>query len=123
MTLKILAVGDIVGEPGIKMVEKHLRHIKKLNGVDFAVINGENASGVGITPGQAERIFASGADVITLGNHTWNKISIKNYLDDCKYILRPANYAPQVLGRFSMQKYRNMRNKLNRTLRYDIWAG
>lgn len=99
MTLNILAVGDIVGEPGIKMIEKHLRSVKRLNNVDFTVVNGENAAGVGITPAQAERIFVSGADVITLGNHTWNKMSIKNYLDECKYILRPANYAPQVPGR------------------------
>ena len=66
---------------------------------DFVVVNGENAAVVGITPDQADQILDAGADVITLGNHTWNKREIVPYLDDCSRILRPANYAPQVPGR------------------------
>ncbi len=95
----ILAVGDVVGNIGIEFLEKHLRSFKKLNDISFTVVNGENASGTGITPEQAERIFAAGADVITLGNHTFAREQITNYLDDCRYILRPANFAPQVAGR------------------------
>lgn len=99
MLVRVLAVGDVVGDAGIDMLSRHLRSLKGLKGVDFTVVNGENASGVGITPRQAERIFDSGADVITLGNHTWNRMEICDYLDDCEYILRPSNYAPQVPGR------------------------
>ena len=99
MEINILCVGDVVGGVGLSILNKKLRSIKKLKGVDFTVVNGENASGIGITPDQAEEIFAAGADVITLGNHTWGRGEIKNYLDDCGYILRPANYAPQVPGR------------------------
>lgn len=99
MKINILCVGDVVGTSGLDILKKKLRSVKKLKGVDFIVVNGENAAGIGITPDQAEEIFSAGADVVTLGNHTWGKSEIKNYLDDCKYILRPANYAPQVPGR------------------------
>lgn len=97
--MKILAVGDIVSQPGLDTVSRLLRKIRKEHGIDFVIANGENASGVGITPDQAEDIFAAGADVITLGNHVFNKRQIVPYLDDCAYILRPANQAPQLPGR------------------------
>lgn len=64
----------------------------------FCVVNGENASGVGITPQQAEDILDAGADVITLGNHTWNRREICTYLDESRYILRPANFLPSLPG-------------------------
>jgi hypothetical protein len=63
------------------------------------VVNGENASDVGLTPQQAEDMFDAGADVVTLGNHAFRQKSVHNYLDDTPYILRPANYAPQTPGR------------------------
>ena len=97
--MKILAVGDIVSQPGLDTVNRLLRKIRKAHGIDFVIANGENASGVGITPNQAEDIFAAGADVITLGNHVFHKRQIVPYLDDCAYILRPANQAPQQPGR------------------------
>ena len=99
MTLNVLAVGDIVGRPGLDILQKNLRGIKKLYNVDFTVVNGENASMLGITPMQAEDIFSAGADVITLGNHTWNRREILPYVDECPYILRPSNFAPQTPGR------------------------
>lgn len=97
--MKILAVGDIVSQPGLDALERLLRPLKRKYKVDFTIVNGENASGVGITPKQADAIFAAGADVITLGNHVYNKRQIVPYLDDCAYILRPANNAPQQPGR------------------------
>lgn len=96
---RVLAVGDVVAESGIQFLEKHLRSVKRQFGVDFCVINGENAAVLGMTPEQAERIFTAGADVITMGNHTWNRREIVDYLDSSRYVLRPANYAPQVPGR------------------------
>lgn len=99
MDINILAVGDVVGAPGLKMLGRHLRSLKKLYGVDFTVVNGENASGIGLTPNQADEIWAAGADVITLGNHTWNRREIVSVLEESPYILRPANYAPQLPGR------------------------
>jgi metallophosphoesterase (TIGR00282 family) len=99
MILNILAIGDTVGDAGIDILAKKLRGVKRYRDVGFTVANGENASGVGITPGQAERLFDAGVDVITLGNHTWSRREICDYLDDDTRILRPANYAPQAPGR------------------------
>lgn len=98
MDWKVLAVGDVVGGPGLQCIRRNLRGLKQELGADFVVVNGENAAVVGITPDQAEDIFDAGADVITLGNHTWSKREIVNYMDDCSRILRPANYAPQAPG-------------------------
>lgn len=99
MEFRVLAVGDVVSQAGVRFVCKHLRNVKRQYGVDFCVVNGENASNLGITPEQAEDLFTAGADVITLGNHTWSRREIVPYLDDCRYMLRPANFAPQVPGR------------------------
>ncbi len=99
MKLTVLAVGDVVGEAGVKYLGRRLRALKKLYGVDFTVVNGENADGVGLRPHQAEDMFAAGADVITLGNHTWNKQQIVPLLGESPYLLRPANYAPRLPGR------------------------
>ena len=99
MELKLLAVGDVVGQAGVDYLSRRLRNLKKHHGVDFTVVNGENAAGVGILPQQAEEIFLAGADVITLGNHTWNKQQIVNMLDSNRYLLRPANYFPGVPGK------------------------
>lgn len=99
MSVKILAVGDICGEPGLEYLEKHLREYRREKDIGFVVVNGENANVVGITPRQADAIFRAGADVITLGNHTWTRAELRPYLDERKKILRPANYAPQCPGR------------------------
>ena len=98
MDFKVLAVGDIVGDPGMKRIERSLRTLIKRTQADFTVVNGENASIVGMTPAQAETVFDCGADVITMGNHTFGKRELVTYLEDTKRILRPANYAPQTPG-------------------------
>ena len=99
MEFKVLAVGDVVGAPGMEQIRRRLRPLKRKLGADFVVVNGENASVVGITPDQAEDILDAGADVITLGNHSFAKREITDYLDESNRIIRPANYAPQVPGK------------------------
>ena len=99
MELRILAVGDVVGLPGLSYLSRHLRSLKQLYKIDFCVVNGENANGVGILPRQADLIFDAGADVITLGNHTWTRTELQPYLDERRKILRPANFGPQCPGR------------------------
>lgn len=94
----MLAVGDVVCEPGMDRIHKSLRKLIRDTGAQFTVVNGENASVVGITPRQAEEILDAGADVITLGNHSFAKREIVTYLDDSSRILRPANLAPQTPG-------------------------
>ncbi len=99
MDFKILCVGDVVGNPGLDRVRRSLRYLKRKTEADFVIVNGENASVVGITPDQAEDIFDAGADVITLGNHSFKRREIVPYLEDNSRIIRPANYAPQTPGR------------------------
>ena len=99
MEFKVLAVGDVVGNPGMDRVSRSLRYLKKKTGADFVVVNGENAAVVGMTPRQAEEVFDAGADVITMGNHTFGKRELCDYLDENPNILRPANLAPQVPGK------------------------
>ncbi len=96
--MKILVIGDVVSQPGLDTLSGLLRKVKKQTGADLTIVNGENASGTGITPRQADDIFASGADVITLGNHALRKQNIVPYLEDNSYIIRPANLAPQTPG-------------------------
>ncbi len=98
MEFKVLAVGDVVGKPGMDRVCRSLRYLKRKTDADIVIVNGENASVVGITPQQAEDIFDAGADVITMGNHTFSKREIVTYMEDNSRILRPANYAPQMPG-------------------------
>ena len=98
MELKVLAVGDVVGNPGVDRIRRSLRYLKRKTNADFVIVNGENAAVVGMTVQQAEDIFDAGADVITMGNHTFGKRELCDYLDEQSRILRPANYAPQVPG-------------------------
>ena len=97
--MRILSVGDVVSETGLRFLGQKLRGLIRLTGADFTVVNGENACGTGILPRQAEEILDAGADLITLGNHGFRRKEIFPYLDDESRILRPLNYAPQVPGR------------------------
>lgn len=99
MSVRILAVGDVCGQPGLDCLNTKLKKFKVERNIDFCVVNGENANVVGITPRQADAIFKAGADVITLGNHTWTRTELRPYLDEHRRILRPANFAPQCPGR------------------------
>lgn len=98
MLYHILAIGDVVGEPGLRHLEQNLRAVKKLKDIAFTVVNGENASGVGLTRDQARRIRDAGADVVTLGNHAFGKYQIHDFLDDTPWLLRPANYTGRAPG-------------------------
>jgi len=99
MTINILAIGDIAGQAGLDFLAEKLNGVKKWGDIAFTVVNGENAAGLGITPKQAKLLLSSGADVITLGNHTWARQEISGFLEECDQILRPANFAPQTPGR------------------------
>ena len=99
MLYHILALGDVTSESAVNHLQKHLPDFKRSRDVCFTVVNGENVSGVGLTPAQAEALFAAGADVITLGNHTWGKRQIGAFLEENPYILRPANFSARTPGR------------------------
>lgn len=99
MEFRVLAIGDVVMEPGMAHLERHLRQVQRQENINFTVVNGENAAGVGLLPDDARRLYQAGADVITLGNHAMAKRKIFNLLDDADYILRPANFTGRAPGR------------------------
>jgi 2',3'-cyclic-nucleotide 2'-phosphodiesterase len=88
------------GRPGRAAVETLLPPLREEHGIDFCVVNGENAAdGLGITPKIADKLLAAGADVITLGNHTWRRKEIVPYLSGTDRVIRPANYSRHAPGR------------------------
>jgi hypothetical protein len=100
--MNILFIGDIVGRPGREAVRKGLRGIVEHHGVDFVIANGENAAaGFGITKDLGEALFEMGIDVMTSGNHIWDKKEALDYIAVEHRLLRPANYPAGVPGRGS----------------------
>lgn len=91
--MRILTVGDIVGKTGLQKLKDTLPKIVKENNIDFVVVNGENAAdGMGLTEKMYREILSLGVNVVTMGNHTWGKKEIFNFIED-KHIVRPANYS------------------------------
>jgi len=98
--VRVLLVGDVVGEPGRRILKKGLRDLRDRHQPDVVVVNGENAAaGNGMTPATTKEIFKSGADVITGGNHSWDRRDILEVIDQLPHLLRPANYPHPAPGR------------------------
>ena len=97
--MKLLFIGDIVGQPGRLAVKTLLPKLREKHALDFVVANGENsAGGSGITPKTAEEIFSAGVDVITSGDHLWDQKEVMELLEGEKRFLRPSNYPPGTPG-------------------------
>jgi len=97
--MKVLAIGDLVGNIGVKKMKDELNNIRQQENIDFVIVNGENAGeGMGITEKNFNDILAENVDVITMGNHTWGKKDIFKFIDHPK-LLRPANYPKDVVGK------------------------
>ncbi len=104
--MQILFIGDVFGSPGRKIVREHVHHLVESNKVELLVINVENAAGgFGVTPAICEEFFDLGADVLTTGNHVWDKKEIGDYLiagmkngSSARRVLRPANYPATAPG-------------------------
>ncbi len=98
--MNLLFIGDIFASPGRRIVAGNLSKLIAHEGADFVIANGENsAGGFGITPLIAEELFGYGIDVITSGNHIWDKREIHDYLNTTDRLLRPANYVPELPGK------------------------
>ncbi len=97
--MKILAVGDLVGENGVKKLKEELPKIREKHNIDFVIVNAENsAGGMGITSAIFNELKRLNVDAITMGNHTWGKKDIFTFIDNEK-INRPANYSRGVVGK------------------------
>ncbi|MFL5954678.1 MAG: YmdB family metallophosphoesterase [Gaiellaceae bacterium] len=97
--MRILFVADVFGAPGRRAIESRLPSLRAELGADFCIVNGENAAaGRGITAKLADKILASGADVVTLGNWTWGQKDFAPYLSGTDRVLRPANLSPRTPG-------------------------
>jgi metallophosphoesterase (TIGR00282 family) len=97
--MKLLFIGDIVGRPGRDLVRKHVRALARSVNADLVIANGENAAGgAGITRENTHEILGAGVDVITGGNHTWDKRETLEFIGDEPALLRPANYPPGTPG-------------------------
>ncbi len=102
--MRILMIGDVVGKPGREAVRALLPDLKRERAIDFVICNGENtAGGFGITMETASELLESGVDVLTSGNHIWDKKEIVPHLDQGLPLIRPANY-PDAPGRGYLQK-------------------
>ena len=97
--MKILAVGDVVGARAVEYLQDNLWKIRNENQIEFTVVNGENAAEIhGISALDAKTLISSGADLITLGNHTYGRRDICELLSENESIIRPANYPPMAPG-------------------------
>ncbi|MDO8683592.1 MAG: TIGR00282 family metallophosphoesterase [Armatimonadota bacterium] len=100
--MRVLMLGDVVGKPGRNTVAQLLPGLREKYSPDLVIANGENAAGgLGITKDATQALLKAGVDVITLGNHTWQKKEIISFIDEETRLLRPANYPPMVPGRGS----------------------
>jgi metallophosphoesterase (TIGR00282 family) len=90
---RVLLIGDVIGKPGRVVIERELGALRDERGIDFVTANGENlAGGMGLTVSTAEALFTAGVDVVTSGNHIWDKREIYPFLDESERVLRPLNY-------------------------------
>lgn len=97
--MRLLMIGDVFGHPGRKAVQVNLNELKHEHELDMIIANGENAAGGnGITKETAQELFSAGVDVLTMGNHVWNKKEALEYINHEKRIVRPANYPPGTPG-------------------------
>ncbi len=106
--MKILTIGDIVGENGVKKFKEELPKIKQEENIDFIIVNAENsAGGMGITTKIFNELLDMNVDVITMGNHTWGKKDIFSFINHPK-LIRPANYSKGVVGKgYGIYKCKN----------------
>lgn len=100
MKINVLVIGDIVGKPGRIILKNKLKTFIDKEQIHFCIANGENtAGGAGITEEIARELFSYGVDVITTGDHIWDKKDILHFLETNRDVLRPANYSPLAVGR------------------------
>jgi metallophosphoesterase (TIGR00282 family) len=98
--MNVLLIGDVMGKPGRQLLEMFLPSLIQEYQLDFIIANAENiAHGFGVTPDTADQLFRTGVDVLTSGNHIWDRKEVFEYITREGRLLRPANYAPNIPGK------------------------
>ena len=98
--MKLLIVGDVCGRPGRAAFSKYVRKIRNEQGIDIVIVNGENAAaGKGLTRKALDELYAGGADIVTSGNHIWDKKDVFQFIDSEPFLVRPANYPEGAPGK------------------------
>ncbi len=101
--MNVLVIGDIVGKVGLRAFAKNISYLKKKYDIDLTIVNAENsADGRGLTKPILNDLYAYGADVLTMGNHTWGRKDIFQFIDLEEKLIRPANYAQELPGKGSV---------------------
>ena len=98
--MRVMLVGDVVGRPGRKAFDKYTRRLKHEKNIDIVIVNGENsAGGKGFTRKSLDALYHGGADIVTSGNHVWDKKDVLDFIDDEPFLVRPANYPAGTPGK------------------------
>ena len=98
--MKIMFVGDVVGRNGRKAFRKYTPQLREEKGIDVVVVNGENsAAGKGFTRKSLDELYQGGADIVTSGNHIWDKKDVLEFIDQEPFLIRPANYPGNAPGK------------------------
>ncbi len=123
--MNILCVGDIVGQVGVDTFNKNIAKLKEEYKIDFTIVNGENSErGSGINKQIFDSLISHGANVVTMGNHTWGKKDIFSFIDDEPRLIRPANYAEDLVGKgfavFSLSDFNKKIAVINLIGRIDM---
>ena len=120
MPVKLLFIGDIIGKPGRQVISRELHRLVDRYMVDLVIANGENAAGgFGITEDTANELYKCGIDVLTSGNHIWDKKDSLNFINRAEKLLRPANYPDGTPGGGALSSLLPEGPRL----RYSIWKG
>jgi len=98
--LRVMLVGDVIGRPGRRAFRKYVQQLRKEKGIDVVIANGENsAAGKGLTRTSLDELYSGGADIVTTGNHVWDKKDVLEFIDSEPFLIRPANYPEGAPGK------------------------
>ena len=98
--MRVMLVGDVIGRPGRKAFRENVQKLRKEKNIDVVIVNGENsASGKGLTRNSLDELYSGGADIVTTGNHVWDKKDVMEFIDSEPFLIRPANYPEGTPGK------------------------
>ena len=98
--MRVMLVGDVIGRPGRRAFREYVQKLRREKKIDVVIVNGENsAAGKGLTRTSLDELYSGGADIITTGNHVWDKKDVMEFIDSEPFLIRPANYPEGTPGK------------------------